>query len=250
MKIALMLREDSDFDDLFQCLAIEQNLVRFTKISIRMTNFEKFKLISHLYRKLGLLGLAYYFIEKSRENRYFRLNARNISKAFFCDEVNFLQNSAELCRFLQQQNFDCVILGPSGIVKSDVINASGNRIINIHPAKLPEYRGYAEPAHALLAHRLEDVGFTVHLVTPGLDKGPIVSWVPFTVSKVTSLSDLLSQVRVAGYRYLLKNLVLFGPQDLLSTAKIQNEMIARNVDFLPWSVRKKLDKEFKSTFKY
>jgi formyltetrahydrofolate-dependent phosphoribosylglycinamide formyltransferase len=45
------------------------------------------------------------------------------------------------------------------------------RMINIHPALLPEFRGLHTHERALDAGVLEH-GCTVHFVTPGLDEGP------------------------------------------------------------------------------
>ena len=48
------------------------------------------------------------------------------------------------------------------------------RMLNIHPSLLPAYRGLDTHARAL-ADGAREHGVTVHLVTPGLDEGPILA---------------------------------------------------------------------------
>lgn len=48
-----------------------------------------------------------------------------------------------------------------------------DRILNIHPSLLPEFRGLDTHARAIAAGVTEH-GCTVHYVTPGLDEGPII----------------------------------------------------------------------------
>jgi phosphoribosylglycinamide formyltransferase-1 len=48
-----------------------------------------------------------------------------------------------------------------------------DRIINIHPSLLPEYKGLDTHARVLADGRTE-TGCTVHFVTPELDSGPII----------------------------------------------------------------------------
>lgn len=47
------------------------------------------------------------------------------------------------------------------------------RMINIHPALLPAYKGLHTHARALADGALEH-GCTVHYVTPGMDEGPVI----------------------------------------------------------------------------
>jgi formyltetrahydrofolate-dependent phosphoribosylglycinamide formyltransferase len=53
------------------------------------------------------------------------------------------------------------------------VNAWTGRILNIHPSLLPAYPGLHTHARALAAGDAE-AGCTVHLVTEGVDEGPIL----------------------------------------------------------------------------
>lgn len=59
------------------------------------------------------------------------------------------------------------------LVGAPLLEAFPNRILNIHPSLLPAFPGLDAPAQAV-AHGVRVSGATVHLVTAGLDDGPIV----------------------------------------------------------------------------
>jgi phosphoribosylglycinamide formyltransferase-1 len=59
------------------------------------------------------------------------------------------------------------------LVGAPLLDAFPNRILNIHPSLLPAFPGLEAVAQAL-THGVRVSGATVHLVTAGLDEGPIV----------------------------------------------------------------------------
>lgn len=84
-----------------------------------------------------------------------------------------------LCRMLQERQIDLVVLaGFLGIVGEQVLAAFPNRILNIHPALIPSFCGkgfYGLHVHeAVLARGCKVTGATAHLVTAGVDEGPIL----------------------------------------------------------------------------
>ncbi|MDH3638174.1 MAG: phosphoribosylglycinamide formyltransferase, partial [Gammaproteobacteria bacterium] len=66
-----------------------------------------------------------------------------------------------------------VLAGFMRILSADFVSHYTDRIINIHPSLLPDYRGLDTHARALTDGALEH-GATVHFVTPELDSGPII----------------------------------------------------------------------------
>lgn len=65
------------------------------------------------------------------------------------------------------------------IIKSWFINKC-NKIINIHNGPLPRYRGVS-PINWALKNNETSHGVTIHEITPGIDDGPIISQVNFSV---------------------------------------------------------------------
>ncbi|MDQ3672898.1 MAG: phosphoribosylglycinamide formyltransferase [Gemmatimonadota bacterium] len=92
-------------------------------------------------------------------------------------------DGAELLALLEEHRVDLVILaGYLKRIPPRVIEAFGGRILNIHPALLPEFGGegmYGARVHeAVLAAKAEQTGVTVHLVDNDYDRGPIVTqWI-------------------------------------------------------------------------
>jgi phosphoribosylglycinamide formyltransferase-1 len=82
----------------------------------------------------------------------------------------------DICR---KQNIDLIIYaGFLSILQGDIMEEFKGRMINIHPSLLPKFGGqgmYGEHVHrAVLAAGETESGCTVHLVTAGIDAGPIL----------------------------------------------------------------------------
>jgi phosphoribosylglycinamide formyltransferase-1 len=74
----------------------------------------------------------------------------------------------------QSRGVDLVILaGFMRIIRKPFIDAFPNRIMNIHPALLPAFRGLHGQKQAL-EHGVKIAGCTVHFVDEGMDTGPII----------------------------------------------------------------------------
>ena len=73
------------------------------------------------------------------------------------------------------------------------------RMINIHPALLPAFKGLATHERALEAGvRLH--GCTVHYVTPGMDEGPIIAQAAVPVLPGDTAEALAERVLAAEHR--------------------------------------------------
>ena len=59
------------------------------------------------------------------------------------------------------------------ILTADFVNQWHNRMINIHPSLLPDYKGLDTYARTLADGKTE-AGCTVHYVVPEMDDGPII----------------------------------------------------------------------------
>jgi formyltetrahydrofolate-dependent phosphoribosylglycinamide formyltransferase len=92
-------------------------------------------------------------------------------------------DGAELLSLLREHRVDLVILaGYLKRIPSSVIEEFAGRILNVHPALLPDFGGegmYGQRVHeAVLAAKAEQTGVTVHLVDNDYDRGPIVArWI-------------------------------------------------------------------------
>ena len=107
-----------------------------------------------------------YALERAKQNG---IPARRIPK----------KDIGELRAALGEARIDMIVLaGYLSVVPPELVNLYEGRILNIHPALIPSFCGmgyYGLHVHeAVLARGVKVTGATVHLVTAGVDEGPIL----------------------------------------------------------------------------
>jgi len=122
-------------------------------------------------------------------------------------EVLFYKNSSKIESYnlidkLINNKIDLIVLaGYLKLVPSNIITEFKNRIINIHPALLPQFGGkgfYGMNIHkAVIEAKVEFSGVTIHFVDNSYDTGPIIiqSKVPieFNDTPVTLAARILKE---------------------------------------------------------
>lgn len=92
------------------------------------------------------------------------------------------------------------------------------RIINIHNSPLPRYRGVS-PINWALKNREQMHGVTIHEITPGIDDGPIVSQLLYSIyPDVDEVSDVYHRALAYGWTLFHQTMPLLDrigaiPQD-------------------------------------
>ncbi|HYF92759.1 MAG TPA: phosphoribosylglycinamide formyltransferase [Symbiobacteriaceae bacterium] len=98
-------------------------------------------------------------------------------KAIFIDPAAYETKNAyngALAETLKENNVDLVCLaGYMRLVRKPMLQAFAGRIMNIHPALLPSFKGLDAQRQAL-EYGVKVAGCTVHFVTEGMDEGPII----------------------------------------------------------------------------
>lgn len=89
------------------------------------------------------------------------------------------EHETEIIRCLKEHGVELVVLaGYIRMLTSLIVNEFRNRMLNIHPALLPSFGGegwYGEKVHqGVLEAGCKVSGCTVHFVTEGVDRGPII----------------------------------------------------------------------------
>ncbi len=99
-----------------------------------------------------------------------------------------------LAESIQGYDPDLIILaGFMRILGAGFVRRFAGRILNIHPALLPKFRGTDTHRRALEAGETEH-GATVHVVTEALDDGPIVMQARVPVLREDDVESLASRV--------------------------------------------------------
>ena len=110
-----------------------------------------------------------YVIERAKKHsiRTFVFSAK--------DYENKAEYESEIVKLLNELNIDLVCLaGYMKIVGEVLLNSYEGKIINIHPALLPSFKG----AHGILDafnYGVKVYGVTIHYVNSGIDEGKIIS---------------------------------------------------------------------------
>lgn len=109
------------------------------------------------------------------------------------EQTDFLKS------FCNQKEIDFIIL--SGFLRkipSDLIQAYENKIINIHPALLPNYGGegmYGIHVHqAVLKNNEKKHGITIHVVNEEYDKGEIINQYSFELVENETIETIQEKI--------------------------------------------------------
>jgi len=99
-----------------------------------------------------------------------------------------------------------VLAGYLKLIPASVVSRFRGRMINIHPALLPDFGGPGMHGHrvheAVLASGAKESGVTVHFVDEHFDRGPIIAQERVPVKKDDSAETLAARVLEAEHRLL------------------------------------------------
>jgi phosphoribosylglycinamide formyltransferase-1 len=114
-----------------------------------------------------------------------------------------------LMEHLDSAGVDLVVLtGYMRILSSSFVSHYKNRILNIHPALLPAFRGMNAFKQAL-DYGVRWTGTTVHIVDEDVDHGPIIYQVPVPVREGDTYESLKARVQRAEYKAYPKAIKMF-----------------------------------------
>tara|TARA_Y100001970_G_scaffold294127_1_gene447177 strand:- start:19437 stop:20225 length:789 start_codon:yes stop_codon:yes gene_type:complete len=117
----------------------------------------------------------------------------SIGKKVFCDLEEVLSVDPDVI----------FSAGNSHIFKIDTINRVPGGIINFHAAPLPEYKGSACAAYAIL-NKEKEFGATFHLINEDLDSGPILHVEKFPILERYSSEDLDRNSIESGFNAMVR----------------------------------------------
>lgn len=105
------------------------------------------------------------------------------------------------------------LAGYMRLLSADFIRPYEGRILNIHPSLLPLFPGLNTHQRAIDAG-MKIAGCTVHLVTEGMDEGPILAQAVVPLLKDDDAESLARRVLTAEHKLYSKALHLFLKPDL------------------------------------
>lgn len=131
----------------------------------------------------------------------------------------------ELVRHLNREKVDYVILaGYMRILGKEFIRTFRNRILNIHPAILPSFKG----THAIkdaYDYGVKLTGVTVHFADCSVDGGPVILQEALTIRDGESLASVEKRIHQLEYRLYPEaiNLLLKGKLSIRGRRVIQKQ---------------------------
>ncbi|MBC8319164.1 MAG: phosphoribosylglycinamide formyltransferase [Bacteroidetes bacterium] len=119
---------------------------------------------------------------------------------------NDFYNSDKILDILKQKNIDLIVLaGFLWLVPESLIEKYQNRIINIHPALLPDYGGkgmYGQRVHEAVIEAGEPKsGITIHYVNKIYDNGQIIFQAKVNIEKNDTPQSLAEKIHLLEYKH-------------------------------------------------
>ncbi|MBN2289093.1 MAG: hypothetical protein JXQ83_07135, partial [Candidatus Glassbacteria bacterium] len=105
-----------------------------------------------------------------------------------------LVNSGETISLLKELKPDIILVAGTDILKPEVIETAGTAIINIHTGITHYYRGVGSTFAAAVEGRFDRLGFTAHLIDPGIDTGTVLFYQEIPAFPEDSYADILARV--------------------------------------------------------
>lgn len=114
--------------------------------------------------------------------------------------------SNDVVDILVNYQIDLVVLaGFLWLVPSQMVEAFPNKIVNIHPALLPNYGGkgmYGDNVHkAVIAAQEKESGITIHYVNEHYDEGAIIAQYTCQINSGDTPDDLATKIHKLEHRY-------------------------------------------------
>jgi phosphoribosylglycinamide formyltransferase 1 len=109
---------------------------------------------------------------------------------------------AAMADWLQAQGVELVVCaGYMHLLRPAFLERFPERVVNVHPAPLPDFPG-ATPLEDLLAAGARHAAATVHFVDEGTDTGPVIAAEPVPVLPGDTVETLRERVHAAEHRLL------------------------------------------------
>jgi formyltetrahydrofolate-dependent phosphoribosylglycinamide formyltransferase len=100
------------------------------------------------------------------------------------------------------------LAGYMRILSDDFVGRWQDRMLNVHPSLLPLYKGLNTHQQAIEAGDAFG-GCSIHIVTPGVDDGPVLAQTPVAIMAGDSVESLSARVRIAEHQLYPTTLAAF-----------------------------------------
>jgi len=161
-------------------------------------NGSNFQAIAASVKKGFLKRTVLKLLITDKEKAYVRTRAKRLGvKQMYVNPKEYKSASVfdkKLIQILKKEKIDLVVLaGYMRILKPVFIKAFKSKIVNIHPALLPAFKGACAISDAY-SYGVKVTGVTVHFVDEFIDHGPIIVQKSLPIRKGESLQSLEARI--------------------------------------------------------
>lgn len=164
-------------------------------------------------RKKGYLKADIKLVVSDAPDCYALIRAKNEGiKTFVIERKNFNTKKdfeEEILKALKEENIGLIALaGYMRMLSGYFISAYKNKILNIHPALLPSFKG----AHGIkdaFEYGVKITGVTAHFVTQDMDAGPVILQSPVKVTEDDTEETLAEAIHEEEHKIYPRAIQLF-----------------------------------------
>ena len=150
------------------------------------------------------------------------IRAESMDPSGFASRQDF---EVEILKILKEEKIDLIVLaGYMFLLTPLIIDEYKNRILNIHPALLPSFKGTRGLKDAF-EYGVRISGVTVHFVDSELDNGPIIMQAPVFISQDDTLDKFEEKIHKVEHKIYPQAVKLFCGDKL--------KINGRKVEILP-----------------
>jgi phosphoribosylglycinamide formyltransferase-1 len=163
--------------------------------------------------RAGSIAADLAFVVSDREDAFGLQRAEHAGiKAMVFNPKNYTNRQSvdrDIAAFLKKEEIDFIVLaGYMRILTPFFIKQFPRKILNIHPALLPSFKG-AQGIKDAFTYGVKVSGVTVHFVDEKMDHGPIIMQEAVTVEEGDILETLEEKIHAVEHRIYPKAIQLF-----------------------------------------
>jgi phosphoribosylglycinamide formyltransferase-1 len=153
----------------------------------------------------GSLNASFPLILSNKKEAFVHERAKKMQIPSITFDKMQLENG-EVLALLQKEGIDFIVLAGFLLkVPENILAAYPNKIVNIHPALLPNYGGkgmYGMKVHeAVVANGEKESGITIHYVNEHYDEGAVIAQYKCEVLPTDSPDDVAEKVHGLEYKF-------------------------------------------------
>jgi len=143
---------------------------------------------------------------------------KNGSKILFCNSLNDIIVETAL----SQIHDKFVVFTGGGIIRKNILDVSGDGVLNCHMGILPKFRGMDIPSWCILEDKINQLGITIHFMDPVIDTGSILRTIPIKLNGVENIKSLYDKFEKNMVEYMVDTIEKYVLGYIIPTQQSKN----------------------------